>query len=911
MNVNLKVLGVGALFFLGGNVVMAQKKDTATKTKDIEEVVVVGYQTKKKKEITTSVAQVNAKEMNNVPIATFDQILAGKAAGVDLQIGSGQPGASASVVIRGAGSINGSTTPLYIVDGVPVAAGAFATINPNDIENVSILKDAAAKAIYGSQAGAGVILVTTKAGRKGALKVEYTGSAGISVRPQAKFTMMNTYQLTQIQRDLGLITEATMNDRRLVNTSWDDVFLKTGYTMSNDLNVSGGSGNTTYFVSLGHMDQKGIALGSGLQRVTSNINLRSGNGKNFRFGFNGVFGSVKREMIFSEAGIALANPFAAAHLAMPYQSLYNADGTVATGSGRFGANAYELATTGSRARQELKATAALFSEYDINDKLTARVFGGVDYASYFLKSYTDPNSFNGKSTNPGNKGYVGRSFDQYASINTNVTLRYANDFGKHNLKAFVLGEYTGKNIDGFALTAYGVDGMIGNHLSGTQVNASNLPGISGSERRAHIISYLANADYSYDGKYFLSANVRTDGGSIFASDYKWGTFGGASIGWAINRENFLQGTLVSDLKLRASWGVLGNIGDLYSASLNVYNQQGYISTENQYNGQLVYTTVAPYNSEYRWEKEEQYNIGLDFGFWNNRLSGTVDFYNKDTKDLYISRSISRTSGFDRFSNFNGGEMRNRGVEASINVAVIRNANTKLNVNANFAYNANKITNLGEVSEYELGTSIVRVGLPLGSHYIVKWGGVDPTNGSPIYLDREGNRMSAYSAAESQATFGTYYAPYMGGFGLDFSHKGFYLSGQFQWKAKYFRFNNMRFFNEDVRKVGQYNQYDSVLNYWKEAGQVTDIQGAGYPLQFTSKFIEDSSFLRLRNVRIGYDFDKSLLEGTGLKGAGIFFNATNLFTWTKWTGLDPDDSNNLSSYEYPSPRIFTLGATLTF
>ncbi|MDO4225586.1 MAG: TonB-dependent receptor plug domain-containing protein, partial [Bergeyella zoohelcum] len=354
MNVNFKLMSAGALFFLGGSMLFAQKKDTATKTKDIEEVVVVGYQTKSKKELTTSVVKVGAKEMNNVPITSFDQILAGKAAGVDLQIGSGQPGASASVVIRGAGSINGGTTPLYIVDGVPVSAGAFATINPNDIEDVSILKDASAKAIYGSQAGAGVVLVTTKIGRKGAMRIEYTGSTGVSMRPQAKFGMMTTSQITGMQRDLGLISEATYNSRNLINTDWDKVFLRTGFTISNDLSVSGGGGNTTYKISLGHLDQEGIALNSGLQRFTGNINLRSGNGKNFRVGFNGIFGLAKRDMIFSEAGIALANPFAAAYLAKPYESLYKADGSIATGAGLFGANAYELATMSSRRRQEGK-----------------------------------------------------------------------------------------------------------------------------------------------------------------------------------------------------------------------------------------------------------------------------------------------------------------------------------------------------------------------------------------------------------------------------------------------------------------------------------------------------------------------------------------------------------------------------
>lgn len=868
----------------------------------------VGYQTKTKKEITTSVAQVSSKEINNVPITTFDQILAGKAAGVDLQIGSGQPGASASVVIRGAGSINGSTDPLYIVDGVPVVAGAFASINPNDIESISILKDAAAKSIYGSQAGAGVVIVTTKAGRRGALKVEYVGSTGVSLRPQSKFNMMDTQQLTQIQKDLGLINQATYDARQKYNTKWDDIFLQNGLTMQNDLSINGGAENTTYLVSLGHMDQKGISPNSNLQRITSNINLRTGNGRNFRVGFNGLFGFSKRNGISSEAGLALANPYAAAYLSMPYHPLYNDNGTLATGSGRYGANAYELLTAGIRKRQEIKITTGLYSEYDLTSKLTARVFGGIDYSNQFWKRFTDPYTYNGISTNPGKLGSLNREFNQFGSINTNFTLRYNDSFGDHNLKAFALAEYTGKYWEGFSYTGYGIEGLIGNNPAAIQVNKDMLPALGGGEMTAHILSYLANVDYNYAEKYFVSGNIRRDGGSMFSKDYKWGTFGGASVGWAINKENFLSDSGINDLKLRASWGVLGNAGDLFD-SYN-YNQERYLSS-GQYDDKQTLVPTGPFNPEYRWEKEEQSNIGLDFGFWRNRISGSIDVYNKLTKDLYINKSISRTNGYDQYTNFNGGKMRNRGVEASINLGLIRTQVTRLDVNANFAYNENRILSLGEVSEYEAGTSIIRVGLPLGSHYSVKWGGVDPQTGAPIYLDRNNQRMASYNGAEAQASFGSYYAPYMGGFGADFSHKGFSFSAQFQWKAKYYRFNNMRFFNEDAAKVGNYNQYEIVSTYWKTAGQITDIQSPNYALQFTSKFIEDSSFLRLRNVRMGYDFNRDMLNGTGLTGVGIFLNGTNLLTWTKWTGLDPDDSNNLASYEYPSPRIISIGATIKF
>ena len=926
MNTNLKILTAGVLFFTGQFLSAQQTESNSSskeKEKDIEEVVVVGYQKKAKKEITTSVSNISSKDMNNTPITSFDQILAGKAAGVDLGIGSGQPGAAnTSIVMRGAGSINGGTTPLYIVDGIPVVAQAFASINPNDIESISLLKDAAAKSIYGSQAGGGVVLVTTKSGRKGAMRVQYTGSIGVSIRPQSKFNMMNTAQITGMQRDLGRIDQATYEQRNLVNTEWDKVFIKPGIMMSNDISISGGAGNTTYLVSLGHLDQKGLSKGTGLQRFTSNINLRTGNGKNFRIGFNGIFAFSKRDALTVEGAVNMRNPFTAAYLAMPYHKLYNNDGSLAIGGGRFGANAYEYMLSTQNQRQETKITSGIFAEYDITKKLMARVSSGIDYSGRFIKTFMDPNTFYGKTITPGKLGRLDRDYHRFVGLNNNASLVYQNNFGNHNLKALALAEYTGKFIDMMGYQGFGLESLIGNNPNSIKVTKDLLPKVSGTERQATILSYLASVDYSYGGKYFISANIRRDGSSIFSKDYKWGTFGGASIGWAINQENFLKDSKhVNDLKLRASWGVLGNSGNLMDTDRALYNQKRYMAS-NLYNDEVTLVPSGPYNSEYRWEKEEQINIGLDFGFFRNRLTGSVDVYDRITKDLYINKSLSRTTGFEKLENYNGGKMRNRGIEVSLNYDIIKNHSTRLSFNTNFAYNKNKILDLGEVTEYELGTSIVKVGLPLGSHYLVEWGGVDPNDGTPIYLDRNGNRMpvsvdkdgektAEFKGAEAQAKYGSFYAPYMGGFGLDFNYKGFFVSGQFQWKAKYYRFNNMRFFNEDAQKITNYNQYATVLDYWKNPGQVTDIQSPKYGLEFTSKFIEDSSFLRLRNVKVGYNFSKDLLANSGLKEVSVFLNATNLFTWTKWTGLDPDDNNNVSSYEYPSPRTFSLGATLTF
>ena len=910
---------IGDVLIIGGKEYVVRSNNLGTITYnsskvDLEEAVVTGYSKIKKDQIATAVSIIDGKELEGVPLTSFTQMLAGKAPGVDLNIGSGQPGTnSASVVIRGQGSINGGTTPLYIVDGVQVNADVFGNLNPNSFESVSILKDAAAKAQYGSQAGNGVIIVTTKRGKGEAMTINLNSSIGVTMKPQASFDMMDTSELLALQlrfnQYAGGVNNANYIARSKVNTDWVNTFLKEGITSQHDLSVSGASKNSNYYIGLGRLDQEGIVKNTDFQRTTATVNLNSGNGKNFRVGLNSNFGFSKRNTMSSEAGVNLNNPIAAAYLGLPYEALYKADGTLNVGAGRTAQNAYERLMTAEYNTQQIKAVAGMFAEYDFIPELTFRVFGAIDHTGEFYKSYTNPNTYFGSTTAPGNSGSLSRQYYQYNGINTNAMLKFNKAWGLHKLEGYLATEYVGKFVDGFAMTAYGLNKELGNVVNASQVSATLLPGISGTERSLHIISYFANASYSYDDKYILSGNIRRDGASFFSPDYKWGTFGGASFAWNVFKENFLKDSdVISDLKLRASWGTLGNTGDLFSVS--AYNNAALLS-QGQYDGNPTLVPAGPLNSQYQWEREEQWNIGADFGFFKNRITGSIDFYDRLTRDLYITKTLSLTSGFTSLSNFNGGKMSNKGVEVSMSFDIIRNKDTRLTFDANYAYNKNEILDLGEVSEYESGTSIVREGLPYGSHYIVKWGGVDPQTGRPWYYDKQGNRMDTYDGSQSVAEFGSFRPVHMGGFGIEFNHKGFFVDADFQFKADYYRFNNMRYFNENASNMNTYNQYKVVGTAWQNAGDVTDIQSPFVGLQFSSKHIEDSSFLRLRNLRVGYTLGQKAVESMGMRGVTVYATGTNLLTWTKWTGLDPDDSNNLSSYEYPSPRIITLGVNLTF
>ncbi|WP_175402714.1 TonB-dependent receptor domain-containing protein [Mangrovivirga cuniculi] len=375
--------------------------------------------------------------------------------------------------------------------------------------------------------------------------------------------------------------------------------------------------------------------------------------------------------------------------------------------------------------------------------------------------------------------------------------------------------------------------------------------------------------------------------------------------WNISQESFLENSeVVSNLRLRASYGTTGNqdgIGNFQSYGL--YSTNSYGGTQGLAVSQLA-------NPDLKWELSSQANVGFDFGFLKNRISGTLDLYNNITSDLFVSYQLSRTTGFTQILS-NEGEMRNRGIEFSINVDVLTIGNFNWNVGGNIAYNDNEILDLGQVNEFEQGTSIIRVGLPLGSHYIVEWAGVNPSNGEPLYRDLEGNVTNVFDASNSKAIFGTSTPPTTGGFTTEWSYKGLSLSAFFTFAQGYSRFNNQTFFQENPN-FAQFNLSSIMNTMWKEPGDITEVQSFRYQRQFSSKDIEDASYLRLRNVRLNYNLPSSLLNRTGfLKQASIFAQGQNLFTWTEFTGFDPEDDNNIAQYEYPASKVYTVGLNVKF
>lgn len=883
----------------------------------LDEVIVVAYGTQGKKKLASSVVSIDTENIESVPIGSFDQVLQGQAAGVQVFSGSGQPGASARVRIRGNGSINGSSAPLYIVDGIQISAGDFASLNPADFDTVSVLKDAAAVAPYGSRGANGVILVTTKKGvYDQKTTFEFRTQLGTTQVGNAPFEMMNSTELLNFQRIVGSGLGAGKTDEEIaeiaqVNTDWSDIFFRSGFTQSHELRVSGGDAKSRFYTSLSYFEQDGIIERSDLQRMTLRTNFENKVSDRTKFGINSSIGFSKSNFIDSENGIALQNPFAAVYLAAPYHTLYKEDGSFNVGNGFVGPNAYENLVKNGNARNQLKIIANGYFETEIVKNVTARGDLGVDYTDNNGIGYTDPNTYYGGIVSPGNEGSYSESNSYNARITATTKIGYSNVF--NDVHAFDVGlftEYYKQHFRSSSFAGYGINeklvGYPGGITPGTSENEL-IPTVGGSVVNRGLFSMFTLANYDYDSKYGISASLRRDASSKFSDENQWGTFYSLAARWNISNEDFMTDVdFVNDLKFRASYGTTGNQAAVADyAAETVYGQISY--------GGVVGLAAARIgNPELKWETSNQLNVGLDFALFDYRLTGAVEYYNNKTTDLFVDYTLSQMSGFDQI-NSNSGSMRNAGVDIEVDLALLRSNTDGLNLNiyGNLNYNKNEILDLGQVNEFEQGTSIIREGLALGSHYIVGWAGVNPANGEPLYYDKEGNVTNVFSSSNATANWGSSNPVYTGGFGLRASYKGFDFSTLFTFADEYYRFNNQTFFQENPN-FSQYNLSTIMNTMWMEPGDVTEVQSYLYPRQFSSKDIEDASFTKWRNINVGYTLPKKFIDSINyIDSFRIYGQVQNIKTWTNFTGFDPEDNNNIAGYEYPMPTIYTLGLDIKF
>jgi TonB-linked SusC/RagA family outer membrane protein len=925
----------------------------------LDEVVVVAYGgATEAKKVAAAVATVQGEKLAQIPINSLDQVLQGAAAGVSVNTGSGQPGQSATIIIRGRASLNGEIEPLYVIDGVPVDGDNFRSLNTNDIETFSVLKDAAGTAIYGNRGAGGVILITTKQGKRNqGLKVQYRTLYGVALAPKAQFDVMNAKQFLTYQRDLVPGTAAFGNDlndaeisaiARQTNTDWSDIFFRQGTTQSHQLTFSSGAERSTSYTSLQYFEQEGITLGSELQRFSVRNNI-SGTTANDRLNYatNLTVNYSKSNFIVDAArgnntGGQLDNPFIVPYIGLPYYSPYNPDGSINTTgtaqSGGFGGSeeqngflntpflALNTARFNTDQENEIKAVGSVKLDYNFADNLTFGTLFGLDYTNITSLAITNPNSLRGSITpNAASlvKGSQGEGFFRQSSFITNAYLRYENDItDKLNLNAAIYGEYNYNNTQSSGFTAFGLNPALlgsgsaftpGSTTEGDDNDVYNyIPNVFSAETELALASVFATLDLDWDDKYGLSAVVRQDKTSRFPQNPK-GVFYSIAGRWNIDQEPFLQNSdLVTSLKLRASYGVVGNqeVGSRYQGIQTVNSDPGY-----QLN--TGYTLGGLVDDGIKWETTNQFNLGLGFGLWNNRLSGEVDYYRNYTEDLFAQKPLSLSGTGASTVTTNVADMSNTGVDLQINFDLLRKSNTNnwaISLNANGNYNKNVVESLpGEFA----GTNALRIteGRQAFTWFLPRWAGVDPSNGQPLYLDADGNITNVFDPNNAVYLDKNFDPTYTGGFGADISYKNFTLNSLFSFQADRWRNNSSLAIIEDVSLAGFANQSTSMLNAWTTPGQVTDIpalSNGGLRAQSGDRYLEDASFLRLRNVTLAYNLDSKALARTKfITQARVYVQGTNLVTWTKWRGFDPEGNGSTGFFDYPVPRTVTLGFDLTF
>ncbi len=894
-------------------------KESAT---NLSEVVVVGYGSQQKKDVTGAVATVSSKEFKERPNTQFGYSLEGKVAGVQIIRPSGQPQAGFSIRVRGTSTITAGSEPLYIVDGVPTLS--INEISPADIESMSILKDASAASIYGASGSNGVVLITTKRGGNQKTKVTFDTYMGSS-KVWKRMDVLNSDQYKALVTEMGqttdwsLYTDAT---GKLINSNWQDQAFRTAHSQSYQLGVSGGNESTNYYLSGSWMKQEGIEITNELNRYNFKTNLDHKVSKVLKVGTS-ISYNRWRDVAVNETGRwgAINSLITGA----PVTNVYNADGT-------FAANPFipdlenpiALLLANDHAYTNARFNGNVYAEISPIQDLKFKTMFGYEQLNGTYTGWVNPFS-----------SREGRNFQGVADLNTNQriywisenTLTYNKIFEKHNFTAlagFVTSETDYNSSD---INARGFGGSAIQTVNG---GSTRTVVASSSQRRN--VAFLSRVNYGYADKYLLTANFRADASTVFsATNNVWGYFPSFSAGWRISKEKFFTGLdFINDMKLRVGYGEVGNdqVGDYASYGL-VSAGAFYV-----YGGNVVPGTspITLENKNLKWETTKQTNFGIDIAFLDNRILFTTDYYIKKTTDMLLNRPIPASVGLpSSTATKNIGEMENRGFEFQVTSHNLSSENElKWTTDFNISFNKSKIISLdggtikvGNISDRG-SVAIAQEGQPLGLFYGYISDGVDPATGDMIYRDLDGDK--ALSDGD-KTIIGNSNPKYTFGLTNTLVYKGFSLSFFFQGVQGNDIFNATRIESEGLSMES--NQLATVLNRWTSPGQVTDVPRATYGVftnsLISSRFIEDGSYVRLKSLSLGYELPKEWISKLNMSRLYVYVSSENLLTFTKYSGFDPEvsvyslSSNNTEKNiapgvdygTYPQSREFLVGLNVTF
>lgn len=885
------------------NVVMQPESMT------LDDVVVIAYGVRKKGTVAGSVSTVKSEKLENTPAAAFDQALQGQVAGLTVLSSTGEPSASATMTIRGTNSINSGTAPLYILDGVAISASDFNTINPADIESMSVLKDASSTSIYGARAANGVIVITTKRGRNmDRPTINYRMQMGVSSIAHGNWDLMTTEERIRYEKEVGMTDGQNYDFLSKTDVNWMDVvFNDRAMLQSHEVAVSGATDKTNYYFSGGYYDQEGIAPGSQFTRYSMRFNFEQVMSDWLKMGTNTMFNYQDIEQA-DEGQYTLVTPISAARFMLPYWNPYKADGSLASlNDGTWlgqGQNPLEWLENNPVSYKKYKVISTVFAELTLYKNLVLRSQFGADFShtTGFSQSFASylPNQ---------GEGSASRNSSDGLNLQMSNTLTYRFDIDNMHDFNFLLGhEWQNYHAEAFGLSSAGqTNDLLTDINSATRVTSWNSTSTSDYSRT----SFFSRAEYSLANRYYMDASVRTDGSSRFGKSNRWGWFGSVGLMWNLRNEDFMADARewLNNAQISLSSGTSGN------SDIPNYEHLALVGGGLDYVGDAGVAPVQPGNEELTWESTWITNMGFHFGFWN-RLNADMELYYKRTSDMLMAVPLSyaQSNGYGYVWD-NVGTMVNLGAELNVNATLVAYKDFSWSVNANAGYNHNRIVELyNGVTEYEnSGTSTkLVVGHPLGEFYINRYAGVNPANGDALWYDKDGNITNELRDEDKVMIGKSYHAPWQGGFGTTLSWKGLSLSAQFSWVGDRWMINNDRYFDESNGRFMTYNQSDRLLKRWKQPGDITDIPRHGEYTEFDSRLLEDASFLRLKNVMLSYSLPSGLLNKTGfIRGLRIYAQGQNLLTFTNFSGLDPEGTANVYAAQYPMSRQFTFGLDLMF
>ena len=962
-------------------------------TKVLDEVVVVGYQEVRKKDLTGSVAKADMNELLNTPVGSFDQTLGGRIAGVNVSSSEGTPGGTMNIVIRGNNSLTQDNSPLYVIDGFPVEDAAIAsTINPSDIESLDILKDASATAIYGARGANGVVIITTKKGKVGKAQITYDGSVTMH-HVTRTIPMMDAYEFVKLQAETypasianstgGYLMEYqgkqwTLDDYRdIFQYDWQDEILRTALQHNHNIRLTGGTEGVRYNASVSYYNQDGILLNSGYERFQArantvikrdklDINLTTNYSRSIQTG------STPSETSYSGMNNLFYSVWGYRPVTYPNKSMESLLNDVMD-EAIDSSNDYRFNPIRSLKEEYRKyyinnLQLNGYVSYEFIKGLKLKVSGGYTYDARKNDQFNNSNTRYGGPTSTDKVNAQIIRNERLTWLNENTLTYQTNIKKKHFFNSLVGITFQNSDYEYYSLKSTHIPneslGMAG-MADGTLSSSSSL------KSSWSMMSYLARLNYNYKSKYYATASFRADGSSKFSKKHRYGYFPSGSLAWNFMEEEFMAPIkkVVGAGKLRVSWGLTGNnrIGeyDYYALLQMLKEKQGdYISNGSIPSGVYPFDNdmssvgmvpVSLPNEGLKWETTEQWNVGLDLSFFNERLNFTADVYRKTTRDLLLEASLPLVSGYYSATK-NIGKVRNDGLELSLSTVNVQTKDFTWTSDFNIAFNKNEVLELAE-NQLSLTTAarfdqnynsqpsyIAKVGLPMGMMYgyiyegtykyddFVKSGNSYTLKDNVPYFSSEANTqpgMPKYKDVNGdgiidtndRTIIGRGLPIHTGGFTNSFTYKGFDLSVFFQWSYGNDIMNANRLFFENAGGKKDLNQFASYANRWTPENPESDIPAATKSASnnvISSRIIEDGSYLRLKTVTLGYTFPKALIAKAKLSNARVYVAAQNLWTWTSYSGYDPEVSVRNSALtpglDFSSyPRAFTLsfGVNLGF